>query len=112
MFHLHQKISILTALVIGSCLTVTSVAQTSEYPNKSIKLIIGFTPGGSTDTVGRQLANSFTKILGQSVVVENKPGANGNLATDYVRRAAPDGAWAWCGPVLNCVVLVRRAPVA
>ncbi len=91
MFHLHQKILILATSVIGSCFTQTSVAQTSDYPNKSIKLVIGFTPGGSTDTVGRQLANSFTKILGQSVIVENKPGANGNLATDYVRRSAPDG---------------------
>jgi tripartite-type tricarboxylate transporter receptor subunit TctC len=46
---------------------------------------------GSADSVGRQIANSFSKILGQSVIVENKLGANANLATDYVRRSAPDG---------------------
>ncbi len=91
MIRLKQKITLLTALLIGCCSIHNATAQSGDYPNKPIKLIIGFTPGGSTDTIGRQLANSFTKILGQSVIVENKPGANGNLATDYVRRAAPDG---------------------
>ncbi len=91
MIRLNQLVPILTSMVIAACITHPAVAQTSDYPTKPIKLIIGFTPGGSTDTIGRQLANSFTKILGQSVIVENKPGANGNLATDYVRRAAPDG---------------------
>lgn len=91
MIRLHQKIYMLASLVIAACVTPHAVAQTIDYPTKPIKLVIGFTPGGSTDTIGRQLANSFTKILGQSVIVENKPGANGNLATDYVRRAAPDG---------------------
>jgi tripartite-type tricarboxylate transporter receptor subunit TctC len=87
----HQKITTLAVLAVALCATNHSVAQSSDYPNKPIRLVIGFTPGGSTDTVGRQLANSFSKILGQSVIVENKPGANGNLATDAVRRAAPDG---------------------
>ena len=91
MIRLQQKLSVLTALVIGLCTPYYAAAQASDYPSKPIKLIIGFTPGGSTDTIGRQLANSFTKIFGQSVVVENKPGANGNLATDLVRRSAPDG---------------------
>lgn len=91
MIRFHQKITTLAVLAIGFCAASYSVAQTSDYPSKPIRLVIGFTPGGSTDTVGRQLANSFSKILGQSVIVENKPGANGNLATDAVRRAAPDG---------------------
>jgi tripartite-type tricarboxylate transporter receptor subunit TctC len=79
------------ALSIACAAIAPSFAQTSEFPNKPIKIVVGFTPGGSTDTVGRQIANSFSKILGQSVIVENKPGANGNLATDSVRRSAPDG---------------------
>ncbi|MDO8694219.1 MAG: tripartite tricarboxylate transporter substrate binding protein [Sheuella sp.] len=91
MIRFHQKITTLAVLTVALCATNHSVAQSSDYPNKPIRLVIGFTPGGSTDTVGRQLANSFSKILGQSVIVENKPGANGNLATDAVRRAAPDG---------------------
>ena len=79
------------ALGIACFAVATASAQTTEFPNKPIKIVIGFTPGGSTDTVGRQIAHSFTRILGQSVIVENKPGANGNLATDYVRRSPPDG---------------------
>lgn len=88
---LQKKLPITLALAIASTVPHIAAAQTSDYPNKPIKLIVGFTPGGSTDAVGRQLANSFTKILGQSVIVENKPGANANLATDFVRRSAPDG---------------------
>ncbi|MDN4016518.1 Bug family tripartite tricarboxylate transporter substrate binding protein [Zwartia panacis] len=88
---LQKKLPVLASLVMASCAANIAVAQSNDYPNKPIKIIVGFTPGGSTDAVGRQLANSFTKILGQSVIVENKPGANANLATDFVRRAAPDG---------------------
>ncbi len=91
MIRFHQNITTLAVLAVALCATNHSAAQSIDYPNKPIRLVIGFTPGGSTDTVGRQLANSFSKILGQSVIVENKPGANGNLATDAVRRAAPDG---------------------
>ena len=79
------------ALGIACAASAPTVAQTNEFPNKPIKIVIGFTPGGATDTIGRQIANSFSKILSQSVIVENKPGANGNLATDSVRRSAPDG---------------------
>ena len=87
-----QKFITTAATLSLVCLTTSPVfAQTSEFPNKPIRIIIGFTPGGSTDTVGRQIAHSFSKILGQSVIAENKPGANGNLATDFVRRSAPDG---------------------
>ena len=80
------------ALTLGcSLFAQSSAAQSNDYPNKPIRIVVGFTPGGSTDAIGRQIANSFSKILGQSVIVENKPGANGNLATDFVRRSAPDG---------------------
>jgi tripartite-type tricarboxylate transporter receptor subunit TctC len=91
MKQLKKHVPIFTALLLATCMPLASFAQSSNYPNKTIKIIVGFTPGGSTDSVGRQIANSFSKILGQSVIVENKPGANANLATDYVRRAAPDG---------------------
>ena len=91
MTHCMKAIPAFTLALITSFTMGAAVAQTSDYPNKPIKLIVGFTPGGSTDAIGRQIAHSFSKILGQSVIVENKPGANGNLATDFVRRAPPDG---------------------
>ena len=63
----------------------------STYPNKPIHLIVGFSPGGSADTVGRALAEGLSTRLGQPVIVENKAGANGNIAAEMVSRAAPDG---------------------
>ena len=63
----------------------------STYPNKPIHLIVGFSPGGSADTVGRALAEGLSNRLGQAVVVENKAGANGNIAAELVARSAPDG---------------------
>ena len=61
------------------------------WPNKTIKFVVPFPPGGSTDAVGRQLAQELTKSLGQPVIIENKGGANGNIGSDFVAKAAPDG---------------------
>ena len=63
----------------------------SSYPIKPIHLIIGFSPGGSADTVGRALAEGLSNRLGQPVIVENKAGANGNIAAELVARSTPDG---------------------
>jgi len=65
------------------------LAQT--YPAKPITIIVGFPPGGVTDVISRIFAQKLTEQLGQTVVVENKPGSAGNIATDFVARAAPDG---------------------
>lgn len=67
-----------------------SVAQ-SDYPNKPIRLIIGFPPGGSTDIVGRIVALKLSERLGQQVIVENKGGAGGTIGADFAAKAAPDG---------------------
>jgi tripartite-type tricarboxylate transporter receptor subunit TctC len=69
---------------------VLSHAQ-SDYPNKPIKLIIGFAPGGSTDIVGRIVAQKLGERLGQAVVVENRAGAGGTIGADVTAKAAPDG---------------------
>lgn len=66
-------------------------ANTSDYPNKPIKMVVGFSAGGTTDALPRLLATPMSKILGQTIVVENKPGAAGNIATAQVARSAPDG---------------------
>lgn len=64
-------------------------AQT--FPSRPVTLIVPVTPGGSTDLMARQIAEPLSKALGQTVVVENKPGASGNIAASYVAKAKPDG---------------------
>lgn len=68
-----------------------SSALAQGYPNRAVKLLVGFPPGGSTDLAARALADRLSQSLGQPVVVENKPGASGNIAADFVARSAPDG---------------------
>jgi len=75
--------------------TIVGFAQPAmaepTYPSKPIKLIVPFVPGGSTDVVARLLGAELKNELGQSVIVENKPGAGGNIGGDVVAKAAPDG---------------------
>jgi tripartite-type tricarboxylate transporter receptor subunit TctC len=66
-------------------------AQTTAWPNKTIKIVVGFPPGGTTDVMARLVAQGLTEQLGQTVIVENKPGASGNLAAGDVIKAAADG---------------------
>src|SRR5207237_9615404 len=78
---------------IALLLPSLAVAQTSgqTYPNKPIRLVVPFTPAGAVDIASRATAHELTRILGQPVTVENKPGAGGNLGVLDVARAAPDG---------------------
>ena len=66
-------------------------AQANDYPNKPIKLVIPFPAGGSSDGIGRQIADKLSVILKQSIVVDNKGGAGGIIGADLVAKAAPDG---------------------
>jgi tripartite-type tricarboxylate transporter receptor subunit TctC len=80
------------AILVASCLgVINALPAHAVFPEKPIRIIVGFTPGGTADSVARLLASSMGPKLGQTIIVENKPGANGLLATDFVQRAAPDG---------------------
>ena len=68
-----------------------STVRAQAYPTRSIRLVVGFPPGGGTDAVARLIAQSLSPRLGQQIIVENRPGAGTNLATEAVVRAAPDG---------------------
>ena len=77
------------AAVMIACLPAAAHAQT--YPTKSIRLIVPFPPGGSTDLMGRVLGAKLGETFGQQVIVENRPGASGMIGNELVARAAPDG---------------------
>jgi tripartite-type tricarboxylate transporter receptor subunit TctC len=72
-------------------LAVPSTILAQNYPNKTIRVIIGYAPGGSTDIVGRYFAPKLSERLGKPVVVENRPGATGAIGADIVAKAPPDG---------------------
>ena len=63
----------------------------NNYPSKTISLVVPYAAGGSSDTRARQIAAKMATYLGKSIIVENKPGAAGNIGTDYIAKAAPDG---------------------
>ena len=89
--NLHQRMQWFGMSLI-SCLFAISLAHAqSVYPVKPIRLIVPFTPGGVTDTSGRYIADQLSTKLGQQVVVENRPGASGNIGSYQVASAEPDG---------------------
>lgn len=82
------------ARVLLSCLFLalpSAVAQAQAYPAKPIRLLVPFTPGGSQDVIGRLFAQKVGESMGQNIIVENKPGAGGLIATQEAARGAPDG---------------------
>ena len=83
------------ALVLSTCALAAACvapgAAAQSYPNRPVKLLVGFPPGGSTDLAARLLATRLSLSLGQAFVVENRAGASGNIAAEAVARAAPDG---------------------
>jgi len=80
------NVLIVTAAVFG----LTS-AQAQTYPNRAITLVIPFAPGGSTSVVGRGVADKMSEVLGEKVVVDNRPGAGGTVGTKAVAKSEPDG---------------------
>jgi tripartite-type tricarboxylate transporter receptor subunit TctC len=78
-------------VVFLATLASTPVFAAETYPTRPIRMIVGFAPGGGTDLTARPVAQKLSELMGQQVVVENKPGAAGNIATEQVARAAPDG---------------------
>jgi tripartite-type tricarboxylate transporter receptor subunit TctC len=70
---------------------IPSVAQAQVYPSRPVRILVGFPAGGTTDIVGRLLAQWLSERLGQQFVIENRPGASTNIATEAVARATPDG---------------------
>jgi tripartite-type tricarboxylate transporter receptor subunit TctC len=80
-----------TALAAVAAWSLACAASAQSYPGKPAKILVGFAAGGPTDVIARIVAQDMTQSLGQSFVVENRPGANAIIATEAVARSAPDG---------------------
>jgi len=92
MNHVPGRTSALAAALLAGVLTLApAVAQTSDYPNKPIRVIVTFPPGGSTDAVMRLIQPRVTERLGQALVIDNRPGAGGNIGLGAVAQAPGDG---------------------
>lgn len=79
------------ATLLAATLAAAGGAQAQAFPSKPIRVVIPFPAGGSSDIVGRAIGSKFQEILGQPAVVENRPGANGSIAAEFVAKAEPDG---------------------
>lgn len=80
-----------TALAAVGSLAMPALAQNQNFPTKPVRLVVPFPPGGGNDLLARAIAPRMAEILGQAVIVDNKPGAGGNLGTDQVAKSSPDG---------------------
>jgi tripartite-type tricarboxylate transporter receptor subunit TctC len=101
------------ALAAVAMTFLASVALAQPYPNKPIKMIVPYAPGGNADITGRVLAKKMSDILNVPVVVENRGGANGGIGTDAVAKAAPDGytlLLTASGPIVINPVLYAKVP--
>lgn len=79
----------LVALAAACCLAPAALAQ--AWPTKTVTIVVPYPPGGSSDIIARAISKPLSEALKQTVIVENKPGANGNTGTDFVAKSAPDG---------------------
>jgi tripartite-type tricarboxylate transporter receptor subunit TctC len=93
-----------TRSLAAAALLLAAGASAQTFPSRPITIVVPAAPGGVTDMLGRILAKRFTDKWGQQAIVENKPGANNQIAAEYVARAAPDGYTLFVGPETTFVV--------
>jgi tripartite-type tricarboxylate transporter receptor subunit TctC len=86
------SLKIASAILLGLTVGANALAQTADnYPNRSITMVVAFPAAGTTDILARLIGQKLTEKFKQTVVIENRPGAGGNIGTAYVAKAAPDG---------------------
>ena len=112
----RRKLVATAALSMAASLATLVPAQSwaqAAWPNKAVRIVVPYAPGGANDILARVLAEKLTPVLGQPVLVENKPGAGAMVGSDFVAKAAPDGytlLMAASGPMVFNPVLVAKLP--
>jgi tripartite-type tricarboxylate transporter receptor subunit TctC len=81
----------MTKLLLLAAALLAAPLHAQDYPNKPVRMVVGFPPGGGTDVVARIITPRYSELLGQPVVIENRPGATGTMAAGQVAKSAPDG---------------------
>ena len=89
--HIQRRQFLALAAVPAGMASMPAVAQAQSFPSRPISLVVPFPPGGTTDIAGRAIALEMGKLMGQSITVDNRGGAGGNVGAEYVARAAPNG---------------------
>ena len=100
---MHRRILLTAGAALALSMTGAALAQ-GVYPDKPIKLLVGYAPGGSADIAARLAARELTLELNQPVIVENRPGAGGNIASEMLTRARPDGYTLLMGATAQIVI--------
>lgn len=101
---IHRGIAAALCAALSFASLSASAADADGYPSRPIKLVVGFAPGGSSDTVARILAPRMADVLKQSVVIDNRPGAGGNIASDFLIKAPADGYTVMLGTIGSLAV--------
>jgi tripartite-type tricarboxylate transporter receptor subunit TctC len=83
--------AVLSAFAVLCALAPAAAVHAQSYPAKPVRIVVGYAPGGGVDTTARMVAAALTEVWGTQVLVENRPGAAGNIGTEFTARAAPDG---------------------
>jgi len=95
------------------CMLAPFAASAAEYPTKPIRMLVGFAPGGGTDTTARAMAGKLSERLGQQVIIDNRPGAAGNIAAEITSQANPDGYTVLMGTIAALAInpsLYKKLP--
>jgi tripartite-type tricarboxylate transporter receptor subunit TctC len=92
------------AIVAITAFAFGAASAADPYPTRPVRMIVGFAPGGGTDLTARPVAQKLSDLMGQQVIVENRPGAGGNIATEQVARASPDGYTLLMGTIASLAI--------